>query len=411
MSVARAGIALPLILFLAACAAIDARPEVAPKDASTDEGTILVMLRAPAQHFRGDGAYAGAYVAEFGRESRRRTAVELAAEYDLRLVDSWLMPALGVDCYVMRARDRVSRTSLVERLSADPRVESAQATNLFHVLAHNDPLYPLQPVATPWHLAALHRFATGKTVKVAQVDTGVDTQHPDLAGQVALSRDFVDGRDPVETHGTAVAGIIAARADNGVGIAGVSPDATLLALRACWDRPGDGAEALCSTFTLAKALQFALERNAQVINLSIGGPQDRLVERLLDVAVARGISIVAADSETRETAFPASYKGAIAVAAEGARDHRTDALLAPARDIPTTLPGGRWGMVTGASFAAAQVTGLVALLRELSPSVSAQQLREALATPPSDADSTHGIDACAAVARIAGTCACCATVP
>jgi subtilisin family serine protease len=132
---------------------------------------------------------------------------------------------------------------------------------------------------------------------------------------------------------------------------------------------------------------------------------------LLDVALARGISVVAADSETRETAFPASYKGVFAVAAGGAHALQANAFLAPARDIPTTLPGGRWGMVTGASFATAEVTGLVALLRELSPSVSAQQLREALGTSPSDADSTRSIDACAAVARIAGTCACCATVP
>jgi subtilisin family serine protease len=412
MSAARAVLALLLGLFLSACAALDGRPESASTAAAENEGTVLVMIRAPMQHFRGDAGYGGAYVAEFGRESRRRIAESIATQYDMHVVDSWLMPALGVDCFVMQAANKAPSSKLIEQLSADPRIESAQLVNQFHVLGHNDPLYPLQPVAGPWHLSDLHRLATGKTVKVAQVDTGVDIAHADLEGQVALSRDFVDGRFPAEAHGTAVAGIIAARADNGAGIAGVAPDASLLALRACWEKPGQGSDAVCSTFTVAKALQFALERNAQVINLSIGGPQDRLLERLIDVALARGISVLAADGETPDTSFPASHRGVLAVAAVDEREARAIDLLAPGRDVPATLPGGKWGMVTGSSFATAEVSGLVALLRELSPLLSTQQLREALApaaTSRSVARAPGVVDACAAVARIAGNCACSCT--
>jgi subtilisin family serine protease len=213
-----------------------------------------------------------------------------------------------------------------------------------------------------------------------------------------------------ETHGTAVAGIIVARADNGIGIAGIAPGATLLALRACWERTAGALEANCSSFTLAKALQFALEQNAQVINLSIGGPRDRLLERLLDAALARGITVVAAaDSQSRDRGFPTSHRGVLAIAGEGVQDSGADLLVAPGEDIPTTLPGGKWGMVAGSSFAAANVTGLVALLRELSPGLQGRQLREVMASPalsPLAADHSRIIDACAAVARTAGTCAC-----
>src|SRR5207253_11414667 len=164
----------------------------------------------------------------------------------------------------------------------------------FHVLAHNDPLYSLQPSARVWHLAELHHVTTGKNVRVATIDTAVQTDHPDLQGQIYVSRDFVGGRLALaEIHGTAIAGIIAARADNGVGIAGVAPDAKLLALRACWESGQLDGTAVCNSFTLAKALQFALDQHAQVINLSLTGAPDRLVERLLDVALARRISVVA----------------------------------------------------------------------------------------------------------------------
>ncbi|TMH03104.1 MAG: hypothetical protein E6H69_04585 [Betaproteobacteria bacterium] len=102
--------------------------------------------------------------------------------------------------------------------------------NLFRVLAHNDPLYPLQPSAKLWHLAELHKITTGRYVRVAEVDTGVELDHPDLSGRVALARNFVDGRqDVAEEHGTAVAGIIAARADDRLGIAGIAPEAKLMA--------------------------------------------------------------------------------------------------------------------------------------------------------------------------------------
>jgi subtilisin family serine protease len=286
--------------------------------------------------------------------------------------------------------------------------------NRFHVLAHNDPLYPLQPTAKSWQLSEVHKLTTGRNVRVAEVDSGVEMLHPDLIGRVSVTRNFVDDRADVgEVHGTAIAGIIAARADDGVGIAGIAPESRLIALRACWQATGSGDVAICSSFTLAKALQFALEEKAQVINLSLGGPRDRLLERLLDVALSRGITVVAAaDPAIRDGGFPASHRGVLAVLGEDANDVSEAILLGPARDIPTTLTGKKWGFVTGSSFAAAHVAGLAALLRELAPALPAAQMREALA--PRGMSNVAGrrvvVDACAAVARVGRVCACACAV-
>src|SRR5207342_1389762 len=125
-------------------------------------------------------------------------------------------------------------------------------------------------------------------------------------GQLSEAKNFVDGsRYGAESHGTGVAGIIAAKADNGIGIVGIAPGATLTPLRACWEAEGQSGTALCSSFTLAKALQYALSGPTRVLNLSLGGPQDRLLERLLDKAIDQGIVVVGAvDPAHPEGSFP-----------------------------------------------------------------------------------------------------------
>src|SRR4030095_11173679 len=177
----------------------------------------------------------GSYDRAAGRDARSRDTERLAKQYGLKIIDGWPVTALGVDCFVMEAPGNVALAQVVEKLSLDPGVESAQPMQVFHVLAHNDPLYPLQPSAKLWRLDELHKITTGRRVSVAEIDTGVDVTNPDLAGRVAVARNFVDSRrDVAEWHGTAIAGIIAARADDGIGIAGIAPDSKFLALRACW---------------------------------------------------------------------------------------------------------------------------------------------------------------------------------
>jgi subtilisin family serine protease len=350
-----------------------------------------------------------------GHGARRALAARLAREHGLTLVTDWPMPLLGVDCYVMTiapGQESADRTpqKVAEALSRDARVVWAQAMNLYRTrgptngstgaaLGHNDPLYPLQPAAHVWRLAELHELATGRGVRLAVVDSGVDQAHPDLAGQVSIAENFVEGRPyAVERHGTAVAGIIVARANNGIGIAGIAPQATLMALRACWQESPDNT--LCTSLSLAKALHFAIAQRAAVVNVSLSGPKDRLLGQLIDAALSRGITVIAAaDSASPDGGFPASHAGVWAVT-DNASDARGQVQHAPGRDIPTTVPGGGWQVVGGASYAAAHVAGLAALLHELGGILPIQHIFVLL--PSGD------IDTCATLMRLTGprVCSC-----
>jgi len=361
---------------------------------------VLVLLQMAREHFRPDGNYSGSYGDGAGRSARRGIATELAREHGLTLVTSWPMPVLGADCFVMAVPAHAMPESVAQTLSRDRRVMWAQAMNVYQAQGrgHDDPLYAVQPAARAWHLSELHEVATGRGVRVAVVDSGVDESHPDLQGQVALAANFVDGRPALaEAHGTGVAGIIAARADNGAGIVGVAPQARVLALRACWQAAPEST--LCTSLSLAMALHFAITHDAQIVNLSLSGPPDRLLASLLDVALARGITLVApVDVKAANGGFPASHAGVVAVAAEHAPP---GALLAPGRDVPTPVPGTRWQLVSGSSYAAAHVSGLYALLRELRGNAGARLPAAVIVL-----EAGGSIDTCATLSRASGVCVC-----
>ena len=397
-------VAIIVVILLVAPAVFAAEVKPAEPSEADETQRVLVLLDMPAPHFRPDGNYAGGYADPAARSARRRTVNALARSYGLRLVTDWPLPALGVDCFVLDVPAAQRPDEVAERLSREPRVAWAQPMNVFKPqgrATHDDALFSLQPAAREWQLAQLHAAATGRGVRVAVIDSGVQRDHPDLAGQVALSANFVaDHPEAAELHGTAVAGIVAARADNRVGIVGVAPRAELLALRGCWQT--STPDTRCTSLSLALALHKAIESGAQVVNLSLGGPADRLVQRLIESAQARGALVVAAaDREQPRGGFPAGLANVIAVVDDG--PPLSTAIVAPGTDVPTTLPGSRWATVTGSSYAAAQVSGLLALVLELRPG--------AAASPSNAADvialrADRHVDACASIARAAQRCVC-----
>jgi subtilisin family serine protease len=272
----------------------------------------------------------------------------------------------------------------------------------------------LQASAKALRLDQLHQMATGRNVRVAEIDTGVDVKHPDLDGQLARARNFVDGTDYVaELHGTAVAGIIVAKADNGIGIVGIAPAATLMPLRACWQSADDLGGALCSSFTLAKAIQYALTQRAHVLNLSLAGPRDRLLERLIDKAIDQGVTVIGAmDPAAPAESFPATHPQVIAVASASTGGTLGGVILAPGDDVLTTTPNASWGFVSGTSFATAHVTGITALLLELSPNLKPREISAVLhenAHNPAADGGAPVLNACAMLAHLSKTrdCHCC----
>jgi subtilisin family serine protease len=398
MSKARWLLALCLMLL----AGVQPTPAATPITPGPEQ-QILVMVQHPPDHYRPNGAYGGGYGDGVARSARERLARRIARAHGLTLVDAWPMPMIGLDCFVMAVPAGRTTTSAAEEVSRDASVQWAQPVAIFETqggsISHNDPLYPAQPAAKQWHLADLHQLATGKGMKVAVIDSGIEAKHPDLAGQIVVNRNFVAGRPGAfEQHGTGVAGIIAAKADNRLGISGVAPDARILGLRACWQPSND--RTVCDSFSLVKALYFAVDQKADVINMSLSGPDDRLLRRLIDTAIERGTTVVAAfDRRRADGGFPASLLGVIAVSDGPVAPGRGHVYIAPGRDIPTTQPGDRWFLVNGSSYSAAHVSGLFALLRQKRHSASAT-----LVTARGGA-----IDACATLLRASGggcDCAC-----
>ena len=387
-----------MLLALGGTAAAGAEEASAPamESAAPAAQRVMVMLRLGAEHFRAGGDYGGAYGDAMGEQARLRLARKIAREHGLSVVESWPMQLVGVDCVVMEVRDGRSSDAVSAELTHLPGVAWSQPLNEFNMqgaAAAAQPYNDRLSAAQPWHLAPLHRLATGKGVTIAIIDSQIDTGHPDLAGQIAASRDFAaPGHPAAERHGTGVAGIIGARPGNGMGIAGVAPGARILGLRACWERPYGGIT-VCDTLSLAKALTFAIENRANVINLSLTGPADRLLEGLIDLGLARGITIVAAvDAKNPRASFPAFVKGVVPVAAARLSAGEPSVYIAPGEDVPTTEPDGKWSVVSGSSFAAAHVSGLAALLRQLAGSGKSASAASLLGP-------RGVVDACALVGR------------
>ena len=386
---------LLLALWLAALALLS--PAMAANGPDTGR-QILVMLKMPPDHYRPGSAYSGNYGAASTQAARNRIAARIARRHGFTLVDNWPMPMLGVDCFVMSLPDGLTPEAAAAQISHDADVAWSQPLQLYHAQASapaGDPLLAAEPAAAQWHLAELHRLATGRGVSVAVIDSRIDVAHPDLGGQISLSQDFVGGHGTAaELHGTAVAGVIAAREGNG-GIVGIAPRARLMALRACWQQ--SPAATVCDTLSLAKALQFAIDHHARVINLSLSGPRDMLLGRLVDIGLARGQKVVAAfDPAVPDGGFPASQPGVIAVANTNSSGIPQQVFLAPGRDIPTTAAGGGWTLVDGTSYAAAHVSGLLALMNERQPAGANALVRAR----------GGSLDACASLTAATHMCSC-----
>ena len=329
---------------------------------------ILVMIRQPPNRLRPGTSYSSGYGSAQTKATRERLGRAIAKRYGFTFVEMWPMPLIGLGCLIVEFNDEYSAAEAAKMLEQHPLVQWAEPMEVYETLAQAgrpDPLSPLSPANSAWNLSRLHSSWTGRNVSVAVIDTQVDVGHPDLKGRVKLARDFapqIPARP--EYHGTEVAGIIAANARNGIGIAGVAPGAQLMALRACWQR-GETRKSTCTSLNLARALNFAIERKAKIINLSLGGPPNRLLSQLIDTATKRGIAVVAAyNPKLPMGGFPASHPDVIAVSQLG--DLRGKGYAAPGHDIPTTQPGGGFHFVSGSSYSAAQVSGLLALRYERS---------------------------------------------
>jgi hypothetical protein len=411
------------------------RPPELPAQARVDPGQFVVITvrndMQPAAATPGSTPRGYASVGVYGVSAGTRAITHsLERDYSLREVSAWPIESLRVNCIVARVPDLTPRAALIARLQHDARVESVQPLNQFATqtgagagassdastatapdmappAANNRAYLPLQRNLKELGVLQAHMLSQGAAVRIAVIDTGVDYRHPDLRGRVITRLDFV-GRDSdftTDRHGTQIAGVIAATADGGQGLLGIAPESRLIALKACWPLRENAAEATCNSFTLAQALEAAIAAHADIVNLSLAGPPDPLLARLIGYGMKQGIiyvGAVAPASSGLAHAFPIDVPGVLAV--QSAEDAGADSqhLLAPGNGILTLVPGGHYDFASGSSLATAEVTGIVALLLGDGRRLPAPRVEQILAHSARQFTTPKGVltsvNACVAIA-------------
>ncbi len=341
---------------------------------------------------------------------------DLAREYGLREVSAWPIEPLHMHCAVLEIPAGADRDALLTKLSQDKRIKLAQPLQMFATRTgnYNDPYVDLQRGFRQMNVANAQAWSLGDGVRIAIIDTGADTQHPDLRGSIVAAANFVDGDADQfrrDRHGTEMAGVIVAVANNRQGIVGVAPGARLVVLKACWQARPDADAASCNSFTLARALAAAFDAHAQVVNLSVAGPQDPLLTDLIREGVRRGVLFVgaAASGAPQEQASLLHQPGVIEVTGAETATVAGGPLHAPGREILTLLPGGRYDFASGDSIATAQISGVVALLLAKNPALSGDAVYKLLRDTSLHSDVLAGserVDACSAVVGLLGQGSC-----
>jgi hypothetical protein len=298
----------------------------------------------------------------------------------------------GTTMYRWRIPDRRSVPAVVRELEADNVVASAQPNYLFSLqqasaATEGDPAqYELAKLKLP----QAHSLARGGKVLVAVIDSGVDVQHPDLAGAIAGTFDtLASDKTPFtpHKHGTAIAGLIAARGK----LVGAAPEAQILAIRA-FDPDGHGD---ATTFNILKGLDWAAAQHARVINMSFAGPSDPAIHRSLQAAHKKGIVLIAAAGNAGPKSpplYPAADPSTIAVTATDADDKlfalsnrgKHIAVAAPGANIFVAIPDGGYERSSGTSYSAAAVSGIVALMLEQKSDLKPNQVRAVLMATAKD---------------------------
>lgn len=287
----------------------------------------------------------------------------------------------------------------IAQLKKDPQIAYVEADSLVSVTEPQLVPGDISPeYSESWgvkhigaDLAAL-KGVKGAGVKVAILDSGMDYTHPDLKDGYKGGYNFVyDNTDPYDDsrygHGTHLAGIIAAR-DNGTGVVGVAPEASLYALKVL------NGGLMGSTSDILAGIEWAIANKMDVINMSFGAPMDSQAFRdACDQAAASGILLVAAAGNFKQPQVdnPAGFDSVIAVSAIDQNNtlavfsnYGTKVeLTAPGVAIKSTVPGGGFALMNGTSQAVPHVVGVAALLRSAGLS-DAAAIRSRLTTTAKD---------------------------
>jgi hypothetical protein len=244
---------------------------------------------------------------------------------------------------------------------------------------------PSQYVVDKLRLVDVHRIAIGSDVPVAVIDSEIDGRHPELVGAVVDELDAIGNHDQAHVHGTGMAGAIAAHRR----LIGIAPGVRLLAIHAFSSSGADSAQATSAHILMG--IDWAISKGAKILNMSLAGPDDPMLQLALQKAHDQGVVLIAAAGNQGPSSpplYPAADPNVIAVTATDAKDELLAqanqgpyvAVAAPGVDILEPAPNGGYQVTTGTSVAAAHVSGIAALLLDHDPTLDAAAIREILTT-------------------------------
>ncbi|HWR97822.1 MAG TPA: S8 family serine peptidase [Candidatus Methanoperedens sp.] len=307
--------------------------------------------------------------------------------------------------FVLELPETANMNQAVEEFAASPGVEYAEIDHIVSAaVVPNDSWFPEQwslrntgqngckPDADVDAPEAWQVTRGAASTIIAVIDSGIDLNHPDLSAKIVAGYDFVNNdHDPMDDHGhgTHVAGIAAARSNNGTGIAGICWGCTIMPLKVL-RHTGLGEYSW-----MAAALVYAADHAAAVINMSITGTDDSItLHDAVRYAYRKNVPMVAATGNEGRgiPRFPAAYPEVIAVGSTECDDNRSSfsnygnhlALVAPGAGILSTLWDDTYASWSGTSMATPHVAGVIGLMRSLRPSLSASLVRGILQSTADD---------------------------
>jgi subtilisin family serine protease len=329
-------------------------------------------------------------VLHVGADVTPQTVQTIAARYGLTQIGYSSFDLMGRGLYRFRIGSGRPVAEVIRAMEAEKISATAQPNYVFRLqqdlnAARRAPATDgFQYVVAKWRLNDVHRVATGRNVLVAMIDSEVDQRHPDLAGAIADRLEPIGLEFKPQPHGTGMAGAMASHRR----LVGVAPGARILAVNAFGS---DTETAYGTTEQILKGIDWAIAKGAKVINMSFAGPRDPLVQLALKKAYDKGIVLVAAAGNAgpqSEPLYPAADPNVIAVTATDVNDALLPqanrgahiSVAAPGVDILVPAPNAQYQLTSGTSVAAAEMSGVVALMLERKPDADPESIRRALQT-------------------------------
>ena len=338
----------------------------------------------PDAHFQGAGTNTNSWLVQFKPDVSDKDARNVVGAAGATEVGD----ITDLSTHVLTLQSGREKTTLAQ-LARDPRVVSIERdTTMQATVIPRDPHWTQAWGPKLIRAPAAWNMTTGaSTTIIAIVDTGVDARQPDLRGRVLRGWDFVNNdANPQDDngHGTAVAGVAAAAADDGVGIAGMCWQCEILPVKVL-NANGSGSHS-----NIAAGIVYATKHGADVINMSLAGAYpSNVIANAVSYARNHGVVVVAAagNEGSAHRFYPAAYPGVISVAATSSADklytwsnRGSWVKLAAPGCAYTGKPGARWSWWCGTSFASPIVAGTAALIKSLRPNLGRAAIEHMLLT-------------------------------